>query len=116
EPCQPVEPIRPKSWMPKPKAKPKGPSPAYLAAKARMAAFHASAEPARKAKPDLPKSKPKELSEEERRLARHVQAFRKSKLKLSEFCQREGLDPASMRQALASHHKRAKERIAEQGR
>lgn len=119
EPCPPVEPIRPKSWAPK--ASRKGPSPAYLAAKARMAAFHASIDPAGEIKTERCEPKPallspQELSEEERRWLPHIQAFRKSKLKLPDFCRREEFDPAAMRKALASHFKRVKGRMAEQGR
>ena len=99
EPPEIVEPIQPKSWGLKKKNKrPEPPAlmPVYL--------------------PDLPKpGTPKiELSEGERRWAPHLRAWRKTDLGFSEFCRQEGLDPASMRKALAKHLKRAKRRVEEQ--
>lgn len=131
-PSEPVEPIRPASWTPKAPPKPKGPSPAFLEAKARMAAFHARfepplpietvkpAKPKRKPKPrsrpNKPKSKKRQSIEEreDRRWSPHIERWRKTRLGLPAFCAKEGLDVAAMRKALARHFGRAKETHGEQ--
>ncbi|MEM8948917.1 MAG: tyrosine-type recombinase/integrase [Pseudomonadota bacterium] len=120
-PSDPVEPIRPESWMPKrSRHKCKDPSPSYLEAQARMAALHARVEPMLEAEPkcetksDRASRKHRLVSEEDQRWTSHIYAWRKTKLKLPAFCHREGLDPAAMRRALARHFKRAKRERQEQ--
>ena len=48
------------------------------------------------------------LSDAERLWEPHIQAFRKGRLKLTDFCKERGLDPQQMRPFLTSHYRRAK--------
>ncbi|MGI9449610.1 MAG: hypothetical protein ACR2QH_03030, partial [Geminicoccaceae bacterium] len=115
EPSAPVQPIRPASRMPKrSRRRSKEPSPAYLEAQARMASLHTRVEPKLEAEPDPAPKKRQVVSEEDQRWTPHICAWRKTKLKLPEFCHQEGLNPAAMRKALTRHFKRAKQERQEQ--
>ena len=48
------------------------------------------------------------LSDAERLWEPHIQAFRKGRLKLTDFCKAHGLDPQQMRPFLAKHYQRTK--------
>ena len=48
------------------------------------------------------------LSDAERLWEPHIQAFRKGRLKLTDFCKAHGLDPQEMRPFLAKHYQRTK--------
>jgi hypothetical protein len=50
-------------------------------------------------------------SEKDRRWAPRIRAWRRSRLKLSAFCEQEGLDPEAMRKAIARHVQHAKEEL-----
>ena len=123
-PSKPVEPIRPESWMPKRRSRRRGkdPSPAVLEAQARMAALYARADPMKQVEPEhKPKSSRKKpalkkrwaIDKDDKLWAPHIRAWRKSKLKLPEFCQQEGLDLAVMRKAVARHGRRARKALRE---
>ena len=118
-PSEPIKPIQPESWMPKPPSRrsSKKSSPALLEEQARMAAFYARTEPpfdvksTGRAKP-APRKRRK-VSEEDRRWAPYIRAWRKTRLKLSAFCEREGLDQEAMRKAIARHVQHVKEKLRE---
>ena len=110
-PSDPVEPIQPESWTPKPPSRRcrKDSSTALLEAQARMAAFYARTEPPLVVGP-TGRAKP---APRKRRWAPHIRAWRKTRLKLSAFCEQEGLDPEAMRKAIARHVQHAKEKLRE---
>ncbi|MDH3770797.1 MAG: tyrosine-type recombinase/integrase, partial [Nitrospirota bacterium] len=62
----------------------------------------------RSARSKPPKPTLDSLSDAERLWEPHIQAFRKGRLKLTEFCKERGLDPQQMRPFLAKHYQRAK--------
>jgi hypothetical protein len=93
-----------------------------------MAALYARAEPVIEADPMKqvePEYKPKSsrknpalkkrwaVDKDDKLWAPHIRAWRKTKLKLPEFCQQEGLDLAVMRKAVARHGRRARKAFRE---